>query len=103
MVALPWYEQDDYHQLKQMNKGGTLPATYDEWRAEMLRTTKRASAQGIVVLGVTVRVDEYFAWLESQCRPDTAEARSSYFAQLAKAVGEAALEARERVSFPTRH
>jgi hypothetical protein len=108
ILVYPWYEREDFEQLRHMTSDETLPATYDEWLAQMERAAKEMSEQGYPVMSVRVRVSEYFGWLHSQCRPDTAAARSTYVQSLAvelqrELTPHGETTTKQRGAFPTRH
>lgn len=103
---VPWYDREDFEQLKHMTTDKRFPATYDDWQVEMAVATKVALMRGVALQMVNVRIADYFAWLTAECRADTVDARAAYFQKLAleassRLVGGA--RSTKECTFPTKH
>jgi hypothetical protein len=96
VIVLPWYDRDEFERLSKMSNEGQMPATYEQWKAQTEHAAKTALARGLALELIPVRADEYFAWLTTQCRTDSAETRARYMEELAASFLRASSDARSK-------
>lgn len=87
VVLVPWYEQEDFHRLRQMPNGNYLPPDYDKWRSQAVNRTRDLLAQGVSAQLVRLNIERYFDWLFQHDAPDTASTRLRYLYQLSGEAG----------------
>jgi len=87
-VALPWYERADFQRLWELaHDRDDMPSNYDDWHAAALSVMNAWLARGRALQIVTIRPDEFLAWLESQGLPNTAATRLKYVEEKATGAG----------------
>ncbi len=87
-VALPWYERDDFHRLWELaHDRDEMPADYEVWQKQAMAVMNAWLARGRALQIVTIRPDEFLAWLEVQGLPNTAATRRSFVEEKAKQAG----------------
>ncbi|SDH79721.1 hypothetical protein [Bosea robiniae] len=78
-VALPWYEREDYQRLWELaDDRDEMPGDYEAWHAAALSVINAWLARGRALQIVTIRPDEYLAWLEMEGLTNTAQTRLKY-------------------------
>ncbi|KRE04325.1 hypothetical protein ASE61_25695 [Bosea sp. Root670] len=78
-VALPWYERDDFQRLWELaHDRDEMPSDYDVWLAAALSVMNAWLARGRALQIVTIRPEEFLAWLEAAGLPNTAATRLKY-------------------------
>lgn len=78
-VALPWYEREDFQLLWELAHDRLeMPGDYDVWHAAALSVINEWLSRGKALQIVTVRSDEFLAWLGVQGLPNTAATRLKY-------------------------
>ncbi len=84
VTLIPWYEASDFARLRELaDQDGGMPGSYQQWRTQIDRATQTLLAHGKVVQFVTIRPDDYCAWLAQTGRSNTRAARARYFLHLA--------------------
>ncbi|MEZ2405744.1 hypothetical protein GGC47_000007 [Bosea sp. OAE752] len=84
-VALPWYEREDFHRLWDLaHDRDQMPADYEEWHRNAVAVMNAWLARGRALEIVTIRPDDFLAWLEERALPNTAEMRRQYVEELAR-------------------
>jgi len=87
-VALPWYERDDFHRLWELaHDRDEMPSDYEAWHKQAMAVMNAWLARGRALQIVTIRPDEFLAWLEAQGLPNTAATRRSFVEEKAKRAG----------------
>lgn len=87
-VALPWYERDDFHRLWELaHDRNEMPSDYDVWHKEAMAVMNAWLARGRALQIVTIRPDEFLAWLDAKGLPNTAFTRRSFVEEKAKQSG----------------
>ncbi|WP_377848599.1 hypothetical protein [Bosea sp. UC22_33] len=87
-VALPWYERDDFRRLWELaHDRDEMPGDYETWHAAALSVMNAWLARGRALQIVTIRPDEFLAWLETERLPNTAATRLKYVEQKASGAG----------------
>ncbi len=77
-VALPWYEEDDFHRLWELAQDREdMPSNYEVWHQQAMAVMNAWLARGRALQIVTIRPDEFLAWLEEHGLPNTAVTRLS--------------------------
>lgn len=77
--VLPWYEKDDFQLLWELaSDRDEIPADYDVWHAAALRVLREWLARGRALQIVTVKPNEFLAWLNDRGLPNTAATRLKY-------------------------
>lgn len=87
VVLVPWYEPDDFARLRHMRGNSSLPPSYDRWQEEAKEQVQQLLATGVAAQIVSLRVDDYLAWLSLSCAADTPQSRLAYLAHLAVEAG----------------
>ncbi|MCR4523002.1 hypothetical protein [Bosea sp. 47.2.35] len=64
-----------------------MPSDYDVWHASALNVINAWLARGRALQIVTIRPDEFLAWLEDKALPNTAASRRQYVEERASRVG----------------
>jgi hypothetical protein len=83
-VALPWYEREDFARLWELaGDRDEMPPDYDEWHRNAVAVINAWLSRGRALEIVTVRPDEFLAWLAERGLPNTAETRRQYVEALA--------------------
>jgi hypothetical protein len=85
VTVVPWYERKDYDKIRCMRDGARLPGSYEAWLENAFRDMRQLLARGCALKIVTIHLDEYFAWLSREGRPDSDAARSRYITELGRA------------------
>lgn len=81
-IALARYTREQWMLLKQVaTDAGTLPETFEKWRADTDNAYRILLQSGYVVQFVEVEVTELIKWCKSRSRPLDGEARSDYIAE----------------------
>lgn len=84
-VAMPWYEREDFARLWELaHDRSEMPSNYDEWHRNALSVVNTWLARGRALEIVTIRPDEFLAWLEARQLANTAETRRQYVEELAR-------------------
>lgn len=87
-VALPWYEREDFQRLWELARDhDDMPRDYDVWHAAALDVINAWLARGRALQIVTIRPDEFLAWLEAQSLPNIAATRLKYVEEKAREAG----------------
>jgi hypothetical protein len=87
-VALPWYEREDFQRLWELaHDRDDMPGNYDVWRAAAVRVVNAWLARGRALQIVTIKPDEFLAWLEDKGLPNTAATRLKYVEEKASGAG----------------
>lgn len=87
-VALPWYEREDYQRLWELaHDRDEMPGDYEVWHAAAVDVMNAWLARGRALQIVTVRPDEFLAWLEAEGLPNSAAARLKYVEGKASSAG----------------
>ncbi len=87
-VALPWYERADFQRMWELaHDHDDMPSDYDVWHAAALSVINAWLARGRALQVITIRPDEFLAWLESQGLPNTAATRLKYVEEKARGAG----------------
>lgn len=81
-VAMPWYDEDDFALLWSLaHDRDAMPPDYAEWHRNAQRVLSELLAAGRAIQVITIKPDDYLAWLGST--PNTAAARLRYVEQIA--------------------
>jgi len=84
-VALPWYEPEDFSRLWALaHDRAEMPADYETWHRQALAVMNFWLARGRALEIVTIRPDEFLAWLAAPNLPNTAETRRQYVEEQAR-------------------
>lgn len=87
-VALPWYEKEDYHRLWELaHDRHEMPSDYEGWHQQAIAVMNAWLARGRALQIVTIRPDEFLAWLDERGLPNTAVTRLSYVESKAMRAG----------------
>lgn len=87
-VALPWYEREDFQRLWELaHDRDEMPSDYDEWHRQAIAVVNAWLARGRALQIVTIRPDEFMAWLDSKGLPNTAASRRRYVESKATEAG----------------
>jgi hypothetical protein len=87
-VALPWYEPDDFQRLWDLaDDQHDMPRNYDDWHAAALKVIEAWLARGRALQLVTIKPDDFVAWLEARKLPNTAAHRLKYVEEKATRAG----------------
>ncbi|WP_336812374.1 hypothetical protein [Bosea sp. MMO-172] len=86
-VALPWYEREHFEQLWQLaNDQKEMPRDYEVWHAAALKVIDEWLARGKALQIVTIRPDEFIAWLAERQLSNTAATRRQYVEERASGI-----------------
>ncbi|WP_038357947.1 hypothetical protein [Bosea sp. UNC402CLCol] len=78
-VALPWYEREDFDTLWDLAQDkDEMPRDYEAWHANAMAVMNAWLARGRALQIVTVRPEEFMAWLAERGLPNTAATRRQY-------------------------
>jgi len=89
-VALPWYEREDFYRLWELaHDHDDMPNDYHVWHNAARSVINAWLARGRALQIVTIRPDEFLAWLEAKGLPNTAATRLKYVEEKAVAAGSA--------------
>lgn len=81
---MPWYEPDDFAQLLALAQDREeMPGDYETWRRNATEVINTWLARGRALQIVTVRPDEFLAWLRARDLPNTAATRLKYVVEKA--------------------
>lgn len=87
-VALPWYEREDYQRIWDLaHDREEMPADYEVWHAAALGVINAWLARGRTLQIVTVKPDEFLAWLQNESLTNTAANRLKYVETKARGAG----------------
>lgn len=87
-VAMPWYEREDFHRLWELaHDHDDMPSDYEVWHASARKVINQWLARGRALQIVTIKPDEFLAWLEAQGLPNIAATRRQYVEEKAKRSG----------------
>lgn len=87
-VALPWYSREDFDRLWELaHDHDDIPRDYDIWHAAAQNVISEWLARGKALQIVSIRPDEFLAWLEAEGLPNTAATRLKYVEAKAAGVG----------------
>ena len=87
-VALPWYERDDFHRLWELaHDRDEMPGDYDVWHEQALAVMNAWLARGRALQIVTIKPEEFLAWLDVQGLSNTAASRLRYVEAKAQQAG----------------
>ncbi|RYF31622.1 MAG: hypothetical protein EOO23_01935 [Comamonadaceae bacterium] len=83
-AALPWYGRDDFQRLWELaHDRDEMPGDYEAWHAAALNVMNAWLARGRALQIVSIRPDEFLAWLDAEKLPNTAATRLKYVEQKA--------------------
>lgn len=78
-AVLPWYDRADFQRLWELAADhDDFPPDYDVWYAAALEVMNIWLARGKALQIVSIKPDEFFAWLEARGLPNTAATRLRY-------------------------
>ena len=84
-VALPWYEREHFEQLWLLaSDHDEMPRDYEVWHAAALSVINEWLSRGKALQIVTIRPDEFVAWLSERGLPNTAATRLKYVEERAR-------------------
>lgn len=84
---LPWYERDDFERLWQLaDDHDDMPREYEVWYANALQVMNIWLGHGRALQIVTIRPDEFLAWLEKRALSNTAVTRLRYVEERASGI-----------------
>lgn len=87
-VALPWYERKDFQRLWELaHDHDEMPRDYEVWHAAAVKVMHTWLARGRALQIVTIRPDEFLAWLQARDLPNTAATRLQYVEEKARQAG----------------
>jgi len=87
-VAIPWYERADFQRLWELaHDHDDMPSDYEIWHAAARRVVNAWLARGRALQIVTIKPDEFLAWLEARGLPNTAATRLKYVEETATGAG----------------
>lgn len=87
-VALPWYEREDFQRLWELaHDHDEMPGDYDVWHAAALDVINAWLERGRALQIITIRPDEFLAWLRVRGLPNTAATRLKYVEEKAARSG----------------
>lgn len=88
IIVVPWYSRDDFDALRELaGDDSRFPPDFDSWERSAVSATEKLLAQGRIVQPLTIRVQDYLAWLEQTNRRNTAGARLRFLQISAAKVG----------------
>ncbi len=83
IAGIPWYEREDYPALLELfTDSDSAFEIYDEWLKAAKILKKQSESQGMPVVKVRIRPDEFKKWCEEQGMAPDIKARNR-FASLA--------------------
>lgn len=89
-VALPWYEREDFARLLELaDDRADMTADYDVWHGRAKAVAQEFLARGRALQIVTIRTDEFLAWLNPLGLPNTSANRLRYVEMRAAATAAA--------------
>jgi hypothetical protein len=84
-VALPWYEREDFAKLLRLAQDrDEMPADYETWHRNAVAVMNAWLARGRALEIVTIRPDEFLAWIAERGLANTAATRRQYVEALAQ-------------------
>lgn len=84
-VALPWYEREDFAQLRELaSDRDETPGDYEAWHRQATSVISEWLSRGKALQVVTVRPAEFLAWLEHKGLPNIASTRKQYVEEIAR-------------------
>ena len=87
-AVLPWYERADFHRLWELAQDHEdMPREYEVWYASALEVMTAWLARGRALQIVTIKPDEFLAWLEERGLPNTAATRLRFVENKARGGG----------------
>jgi len=87
-VALPWYEREDFSRLWELaHDHDQMPRDYDVWHAAALQVIHAWLARGRALQIITIKPDEFIAWLQEKGLPNTAATRLKFVEDKAVTAG----------------
>lgn len=87
-VALPWYERADFLRLWELaHDQDDMPSDYDVWHASAVSAVNAWLARGRALQIVTIRPEEFLAWLQARGLPNSAATRLKFVEGKAKGAG----------------
>ena len=85
-AVLPWYERADFKRLWELaHDHDDMPDDFDVWYASAFSVMNAWLARGRALQIVTIKPDEFLAWLQVRSLPNSAATRLKYVEE--KAVG----------------
>jgi hypothetical protein len=84
VLVVPWYERKDFETLRRMSHGNKLPSSYESWLDNAFGEMRQLLATGCALKIVTLHLDDYFSWLESEAEVDSIPTRMRYIGKLAE-------------------
>jgi len=85
---LPWYERAAFQRLWELSHDrDDAPGDYDLWRRSALKVIDTWLGRGRTLHIITVKPEEFFAWLEARNLQNTAETRLTFVEEKAKNAG----------------
>lgn len=89
--ALPWYEREDFDRLWELaGDHDVVPRDYDLWHARALAVIHAWLSRGRALQIVTIKPEEFLAWLAERDLPNVAATRLRYVEEKARAAGSVA-------------
>lgn len=87
-AVLPWYERADFQRLWQLAQDhDEMPRDYEVWHASALEVMNTWLARGRALQIVTIRPNEFLAWLKERRLPNTAATRLKFVEEKARGGG----------------
>ena len=87
-AVLPWYERADFQRIWELaHDREDMPSDYEVWHASALGVMNAWLARGRALQIITIRPDEFLAWLEAKGLRNTAATRLKYVEERASGAG----------------
>jgi hypothetical protein len=88
VIVVPWYERRSFERIQALStQDGRLHGTYESWVKSAEAATQDLLREGRVIHIVTIRADDYLAWLEREGRTNSARSRGLYILHVAETHG----------------
>ncbi len=88
-VGLPWYEPDQYDELRSsLADGSRLPLNYETWRVATEQMEGEVMRSGVEVVRVLIKPAAFAAWCAQHGVESDAATRARYASEFLKAWGE---------------
>jgi hypothetical protein len=87
-AVLPWYERADFQRMWELaHDRDDMPSSYEVWHASARAVMTDWLSCGRALQIITIRPDEFLAWLKARGLINTAASRLKYVEQRARGAG----------------
>ena len=78
-IAMPWYEREDFYRLLELAADrNEMTADYDDWLQKATAVAREYLARGQALQIITIRPNDFLAWLDDESLSNTARNRMRY-------------------------